>query len=176
MVRLLYFNRCPASALPTLMGIVPAQNRAYFNPTFFTAASTTDLEPREEVLIRLDSANAVYKYIGFVDTMLEQMPKSINLRVVNWHNSKKIKVTQGMTLDDLLSCPFIDSQFCIARCSELDEVEGRIKQRPVATVRPLLAAAKESTALTDNHTLSSAVAEVEEPPYNDYRWINHHYV
>jgi hypothetical protein len=134
MVRIVTFSRNTVAPPPALMGMLPAVNRNYFNPAFFTADSTGDLEPREEILIHLKSSNIVlYKYFGFVDSMLTSPSKTMAIRVVNWHGTKKIQITKGMTLEDLFSCPFIESQFCVIRCRDLaDETE-----RPTAVVVPM---------------------------------------
>ena len=91
-MRIVTFSRNTVTPPPALMGMLPAVNRNYYNPAFFTADSTEDLEPREEILIHLNSSNIVlYKYFGFVDSMLTSPSKTMAIRVLTGMEPKKFK-------------------------------------------------------------------------------------
>ena len=168
MVRIVTFSRNTVTPPPALMGMLPAVNRNYFNPAFFTADSTEDLEPREEILIHLNSSNIVlYKYFGFVDSMLTSPSKTMAIRVVNWHGTKKIQINKGMTLEDLFSCPFIESQFCVIRCRDLaDETE-----RPTAVVAPM---PRDDSSPEDSSTNVPASILLQQKTHR--RWLSRQYV
>jgi hypothetical protein len=168
------------------MGMLPTVNRNYFNPIFFTADAAADLEPREEVLIYLKSSNfGLYKYFAFVDSMLAMNDKTLAIRLVNWHGSKKIQITKGMSLDDVFSCPFIESQFCVINSRDLSTEMNH--NEPVAATPAVTVLSSNVPEDCPNAAAAATTSQQQQQPQQELttenrskhwhrRWINRHYV
>lgn len=117
------FDRHIGKATSAEDGMYPAVNQNYYNPLFFSSRQAATVEPGEQVLGIINTSDKLYKYYGFVETIVSLTNKQTTIYVKNVHLTKNVEVRKNMVLDDLLKHPFVVSGFCAALETDIGCVE-----------------------------------------------------